>query len=68
MSNVTHVEIDEAIELDDEQTKGMPGDLRGHLLVTMTLAAQKYECHWSDLTWSIKFSNGQPIINVKRKP
>jgi hypothetical protein len=68
MSNVLEVEIDESIILDEDRTEGMPEDLKGHLLVTMTIAVKKYECHWTDLTWSIEFSNGQPIIRVKRKP
>lgn len=67
MSNVTYVDIDEEIKLDEEQTKGMPEDLKGHLLAMITMAAKKHECHWSELTWSIKFSDGQPIIKVKRK-
>ena len=64
---ILEVKIDKSIELNEKQTKGMPEDLKGHLLVTMTIASKKYKCHWSDLTWSIKFNNGQPIINVKRK-
>ena len=68
MSNVTEVEIDEDIVLDEERIKGMPDDLKGHLLVTMTIACKKYQCNWQGLTWNIKINNGQPIINVKRKP
>jgi hypothetical protein len=67
MSNVMEVVIDESIELDENQTKGMPEDLKGHLLVTMTIACKKHKCHWKDLTWSIEFSDGQPTIKVKRK-
>ena len=66
MSNVMDVEIDEDIVLDEERTKGMPDDLKGHLLVTMTIACKKYKCRWQELTWSIEFSNGQPIIKVKK--
>lgn len=68
MSNVLEIEIDESIELDEDQIKGMPEDLKGHLLVTMTIAAKKYDCHWSELTWKIEFIDNQPIIKVKRKP
>lgn len=68
MSNVREIEIDETIELDEKSTAGMPDELKGHLLTTMTIACEKYDCHWSELTWSIEFLNSQPIIKVKRKP
>ena len=68
MSNVKEVVIDESIELDEKSIKGMPEDLKGHLLVTMTIACEKYDCHWKELTWSIDNSTNPPIIKVKRKP
>jgi hypothetical protein len=67
MSNVMDVVIDEDIVLDEDRIKGMPDDLKGHLLVTMTIACKKYECHWKELTWKIEFCDNQPIIKVKRR-
>lgn len=66
MSNVLEVEINPNIELNEYRIKGMPYDLKQHLLVTITIAMERYECDWKDLTWNIKINDGQPIINVKR--
>ena len=76
MPEVLDVKIDESIVLDPKRLinkKGsvMPDDIQDHVKVTMTIAAERYNCHWSELTWTVKFdpSNpGMPIISVKRKP
>ena len=68
MGNVLEVVINPDIKLDPEKIKGMPEDLQGHLLVTMTIACQKYNCHWTELAWSVKFNKQrQPHISVKKK-
>ena len=67
MTNVLDVKIDPDIVLDPDRIKDMPEDLQGHLLVTMTIACERYECHWKELIWSVKFNNGQPVISVKKK-
>lgn len=64
MSNVLHVDIDPNIKLDEKRTKGMPDEIKGQLLATMTIAMGKYNCNWFELTWTVK-PNG--LINVKRK-
>jgi hypothetical protein len=67
MGKVLELEIDPDIKLDESRIEGMSEDLQGHLLTTLTIAADRYECHWTDLTWSVKMIDGQPVINVKRK-
>lgn len=67
-SNVLEITIDPDIVLDEERTKGMPDDLKGHLLAMITQAAKKHGCHWTELTWGAKIVDGNPIIKVKRKP
>ena len=64
MDNVLQVEIDTDIKLDPEKIKGMPDDIKGRLLVTMTIACEKYNCHWTELTWKV---NKDRAISVKRK-
>ena len=68
MSNVLEIDIDPDIKLDEGRIKGMPDHIKGHLLGILTLTAKKNKCHWSELTWSVKMTDGQPIIRVKRKP
>ena len=67
MGKVVEVTINPDIELDENRVKGMPYDLKQHLLITITVAMERYECDWTELTWGIKFYNGQPAINVKRR-
>lgn len=68
MKNVLEFDINPDIKLDESRIIGMPDNIKGNLLATMTLAEKKYNCHWTDLTWSIKITEGQPVINVKRRP
>ena len=67
MDNVLDVVINPDILLNEKAIKNMPDDLKQHLLVTMTIACERYECDWRELTWKIKFYNGQPVISVKKK-
>ncbi|MHC4322705.1 MAG: hypothetical protein ACYSUX_00365 [Planctomycetota bacterium] len=67
MANVVNVTIDPKIELDEDRIKGMPDNIKQSLLITMTMAAQRYNCDWRDLSWSVKFPGGQPVISVKKK-
>lgn len=67
MGKVLDVTINPDIELDESKTKGMPYDLKQHLLVTMTIATERYDCDWTELIWSVKFYEGQPVINVRKK-
>ena len=64
MDNVLQVEIDPDIKLDERFTRNMPDDIKGRLLVTITMACEKYKCHWTELTWTV---NKDRIISVKRK-
>ena len=64
MDNVLQVEIDPDIKLDERFTKNMPDDIRGRLLVTMTIACRKYDCHWTELIWTVKPDG---VISVKKK-
>lgn len=64
---VLDVTINPDIVLDETKIKGMPYDIQQHLLVTMTIAMERYECGWRDLLWSVKFNDGQPVISVKKK-
>ncbi len=61
---VLELDINPDIVLDEEKTKGMPDDIRGRLLVTMTIACSKYNCHWTDLAWRV-YPNEN--ISVKKK-
>ena len=65
MNGVLDVTIDPDIELDENRIKGMPDDIKGRLLVTMTMACERYDCHWTELTWTVKRDG---VIHVKRKP
>lgn len=67
MSNVLKFDIDPEIKLDESLIKGMPEDLKGHLLSTLTFYSEKYGIHWTKLKWTIKMNNGEPTINIKRK-
>ena len=67
MSNVLEFEIDPDIELDENRIVGMSDNIKGNLLATMTLACERYDCHWTELKWDVKIRDGQPVIYV-RKP
>ncbi len=64
MDNVLEVEINLDIKFDEKFTKNMPDDIKGRLLTTMTIACEKYKCHWTELTWTVKPDG---VISVKRK-
>lgn len=66
MSNTIDIKIDEDIVLPDSLSN-MPDNLKGHLRATLTFYANKYKCHWTNLDWSVKMTDGQPVINVKKK-
>ena len=64
MSKVLQIEINPHIVLPDT-CDSMPYDLRQHLLATLTIAMDRYDCKYEDLRWSVK---GNPrYISVKRK-
>ena len=67
MGKVLDIAIDPDIKLSEEAIEDMPDDLKQHLLATMTIACERYKCNWRELIWSIKFYNGQPVINVKKR-
>ena len=67
MGKVINVTIDEDIVLDPVHTKNMPDSIKQPLLITITMAMQRYDCDWRDLEWSVKYYNGQPVISVKPK-
>lgn len=67
MGNVLKFDIDPDISLDESRIKGMSDNIKGNLLVTMTLAAKKYDCHWTELVWKVKMNEGQPVIYVNKR-
>ena len=67
MGKIINVTIDEDIELDPRHTKNMPDSIKQPLLITITMAMQRYNCDWRDLKWSVKYYDGQPVISVKPK-
>ena len=67
MGNVIDVTIDPDIVLDESRIKDMPDSIKGNLLATMTIACERYDCHWTELTWSVKMMSGQPVIHVKKR-
>ncbi|KKL68173.1 hypothetical protein LCGC14_2127680 [marine sediment metagenome] len=67
MSNVLEIAIDPDIVLDPERIKGMSEDLQGHLKAAITNAARVYDCKWHEITWKVRFTNGQPYIATKKK-
>ena len=64
MPNILDVTINPDIVLDESKVKGMPDQIRGRLLVTMTIAMERYECDWRDLIWKV---GKDGVISVKRK-
>ncbi len=67
MRNVAQVTIDPDIELFGKNIAKMPDSIKQPLLVTITMAMERYKCSWRELTWSVKFFDGQPVISVKPK-
>ena len=65
MSNVIEIQSNEHIKLDESRTKGMPENLKGHLIAVISYKARKHKCHWSEIVWSVDMVAGQPIIKVK---
>jgi len=68
MSKVLDVTINPDIELDEKHIKNMPNDTKQRILITMTIAMDRYKCDWRDLTWKVMLNKEkQPIISVKKK-
>ena len=67
MGNVLTPTINPDIVLDEKRIKGMKDDIKQPLLITITMAMERYNCDWRDLTWSVKYYDGQPVISVKPK-
>ena len=67
MGKVIDVTIDPDIVLDEKHTQGMSDYIKDNVKITLTMAAQKYNCHWSELTWKVEFVDGMPVIEVKPK-
>ncbi len=63
-TNVLKVKIDPEIELDEKRIVGMPDDIKGRLLVTMTIFCERNSCHWTELKWTVK-PNG--VISVNKR-
>ncbi len=64
MPNVLDVTINPDIVLDEKSTKGMPDDIRARILITMTIAMERYDCDWTELTWKVDKNS---VISVKPK-
>ena len=56
---ILELEIDPDIDIRED----MPEDIKVRLKVTLTMGAKKYNCHWTELTWSVK----DGIIRVKHE-
>ena len=67
MRNVAQVKIDPNIKLFGKNIDKMPDSIKQPLLITITMAMERYKCGWRDLKWSVKFYDGQPVISVKPK-
>lgn len=65
MGNVLDVTINPDIVLDESRIKGMSYDIKQHLLITITIAMERYDCDWRELTWSVK--GRLPVISVKKR-
>lgn len=66
MGKIMDVVIDPDIELDENRVEGMSYDLKQYLLITLTIAMERYNCGWRELFWKVKINDGQPVINVKK--
>lgn len=64
MDNVLQVTINPDIVLDESRIKDMPDDIKGRLLTTITIACDKYNCDWTDLTWRV---DKNAVIYVRPK-
>lgn len=68
MGKVLDVTINPDIILDESRIKDMPYNIKQHLLITITIAMERYNCDWRELVWSVKFDKERmPVISVKRK-
>jgi len=67
VGNVLTPTIDPDIVLDEKATKCMPDSIKQPLLITITMAMERYNCGWRDLTWSVTYPDSQPVISVKPK-
>lgn len=68
MDNVLDVTINPDIILDESRIKDMSYDIKQNLLITITIAMERYGCDWRELTWKVKFNKQElPVISVKRK-
>jgi len=63
MGRVLNIVIDPEIKLDPDRTIGMPDQVRGGLLISLTRAAKKHGCSWTDLSWSVE----KGVIKVSMK-
>jgi len=60
------LEIDPDIDLGDS-VDDMPDQIKGGLLIMITRAAKKHNCHWKQIAWTVEFVDNQPIIKVRKK-
>ncbi len=73
MPNVLDVKINPDIVLDEKRLvnskgKRMPESIIQNLLITMTIAIERYNCHWSQLDWNVRFNKEKmPVISVKQR-
>lgn len=67
MDNVLQVTINPDIKLFGKDIDKMPDSIKQPLLITITMAMERYNCDWRELEWRIKYYNGQPVISVKKK-
>ena len=67
MGNVLKIIIDPDIKLVGDNIEKMPDNIKGNLLATMTHACKKYNCHWTELVWSVKMPDGNPVIYVNKR-
>ena len=67
MGNVITPTINTDIILDEDRIRNMPDNIKQPLLITITMAEEKYNCSWRELQWSVKYPGGQPVICVKPK-
>ena len=73
MGKVLDIKIDPDIVLDEKRLvnstgKRMPEPIIQNVLITMTIAAERYDCDWRELTWNVRFNEERmPVISVKRK-
>ena len=64
MNGVKQVTIDPDIKLDERFTRNMPDDIKGRVLVTLTMGCEEYNCHWTELFWEVRRDN---TVHVRPK-